>query len=368
MPPRCQPRLLLPPLTCTKSGVQMVTPGYWEIENSWACPKTSTSKSSVSTTQKCAKQEVLDTPIQTCFIISIERISLYSSLSKKLNPKSKRHLQRHPRFRMACAHHCFWKAGCNTSTATVGWGPWLSYIMQVSLREMMIHKIWLDRKFGNSKLNNMTCTQHVCICILDVYQNAYASSFDIQVDPDTLPQALQQAPHQRVPKPLREATSTGLIPFYWEVWSERQMFFLGFTWNLQFLTLHRALQQGKYPREEEPWDAGALATVTSSLGTTTTTSKKYPQTNITTRMNSGSFNSDWMKSENGMESSLWDDKRPSCSLQFQKVLCLKGCWILRKGYSCKARTFQIHGCGWLINCQALTNHWNHVGSIYNRSV
>ena len=119
MPPRCQPRLLLPPLTCTKSGVQMVTPGYWEMETSWACPKTSTSKSSVSTTQKCAKQEVLDTPIQTCFIISIERISLYSSVSKKLNPKSKRHLQRHPRFRMACAHHCFWKAGCNTSTATV---------------------------------------------------------------------------------------------------------------------------------------------------------------------------------------------------------------------------------------------------------
>lgn len=47
---------------------------------------------------------------------------------------------------------------------------------------------------------------------------------------------------------------------------------------------------------------------------------------------------------------------------------LKGCWILRKGYSCKARTFQIHGCGWLINYQAVTNHWNHVASIYNRSV
>lgn len=110
-----------------------------------------------------------------------------------------------------------------------------------------------------------------------------------------------------------------LIPFYWEVWSERQMFLLGFTWNLQFLTLHRALQQGKNPREEEPWDAGALATVTSSLGTTTTTSKKHAQTNITTRMNSGFFNSDWMKSENGMECSLWDDKRPSCSLPARVV-------------------------------------------------
>lgn len=187
--------------------------------------------------------------------------------------------------------------------------------------------------------------------------------------PDTLPQALQQAPHQRAPKPLREATSTGLIPFYWEVWSKRQMFFLGFTWNLQFLTLHRALQQGKYPREEEPWDAGALATVTSSLGTTTTTSKKYPQTNITTRMNSGSFNSDWMKSENGMESSLWDDKFQVVPFSSSRCCALKGVESCARGIVARRalsksmtaaglstiRQWQITGITWQASTTGLCN-------------
>ena len=83
MLPRCQPLLLLPPLTCTKSAVQ----------RSWACPKTRQANRRV--TQKCAKQEVL--PIETCFIISfyIFVFMIIKSKSASLS-RSKRHLQRHP--------------------------------------------------------------------------------------------------------------------------------------------------------------------------------------------------------------------------------------------------------------------------------